>query len=192
MDSGGSDNRHDADDEVRLVARAKRDREAFALLYLRYFDRVHAYCCRRLGDADDAADATGTIFARALGSIASCRDDSFRPWLFTIAHNVLIDAYRTRRPVESLDAAGHIRTLDPSPEDAALARERSRTVSALLEQLSPDQRQVLELRLAGLTSREIGMVLGKHPNAVDQAQFRAVQRLKTLSGAPRALLEGLR
>jgi DNA-directed RNA polymerase specialized sigma24 family protein len=41
---------------------------------------------------------------------------------------------------------------------------------------------VMELRLAGLTSREIGEVLGKLPNAVDQAQFRAMTRLKLLAG----------
>jgi RNA polymerase sigma-70 factor (ECF subfamily) len=192
MDSRRSDQSNIPDDEAQLVLLAKRDRDAFAMLYLRYVDRVHAYCSRRLGDGEEAADATSTTFTRALGSIGTCREDSFRSWLFSIAHNVLIDSYRIRHPMDSLDAAAQVHTLDPTPEDAALAGERTRAVSALLAQLSPDQRQVLELRLSGLTSKEIGIVLGKNPNAVDQAQYRAVQRLRSLSGAGRALLEGLR
>jgi RNA polymerase sigma-70 factor (ECF subfamily) len=179
-------------DEAMLVAQAKRDRDAFAPLYLAYFDRVHAYCYRRLGNPEDAADATSAIFARVLASIATCRNESFRSWLFAIAHNTLIDQYRTRHGADPLDGAMDIHDQAPSPEDNALAEEQTRTVTALLAQLPPEQRQVLELRLAGLTSREIGMVLGKQPNAIDQMQYRAVQRLRSLTGAARLSLEGLR
>jgi RNA polymerase sigma-70 factor (ECF subfamily) len=179
-------------DEALLVARAQLDREAFAPLYLTYFDRIHAYCYRRLGNPEEAADATGTVFARALASIATCRADRFRSWLFAIAHNVLIDIYRARHGANPLDDALEVHDQAPSPEDAAIAGERTRTVTALLGQLPPEQRQVLELRLAGLTSREIGEVLGKHSNAIDQMQYRAVQRLRALTGTGRTLLEGLR
>jgi RNA polymerase sigma factor (sigma-70 family) len=49
-----------------------------------------------------------------------------------------------------------------------------------LSQLSDDQRQIVELRLAGLTSKEIASALGRTPNAIDQAQFRAINRLRAL------------
>jgi RNA polymerase sigma-70 factor (ECF subfamily) len=192
MASGAAHNPVTTIDEALLVARAKRDRDAFAPLYLSYFDRIYGYSYRRLGNPDEAADATSAIFARALASLASCREDSFRSWLFAIAHNVLVDLYRTRRRTDPLEGAMEIHDRDPSPEDAAIAGERTRTVGALLAQLAPDQRRVLELRLAGLTSKEIGTVLGKHPNAIDQLQYRAVQRLRSLTGTAGALLEGLR
>jgi RNA polymerase sigma-70 factor, ECF subfamily len=168
-------------DEATEVARAKRDRQAFALLYLRYFDRVYAYCYRRLGTADEAADATSLVFARALAALPSCREDAFRSWLFAIAHNVLADQYRSRRLDRPLDDALELADRGPSPEDAAIADEARAIVTRLLSELPADQRNVLELRLAGLTSKEIGDVLGKQANAVDQAQFRAMTRLRVLT-----------
>ena len=60
----------------------------------------------------------------------------------------------------------------------------------MLAQLSPDQRQVVELRLAGLRSNEIGDVLGRSRGAVDAIQARAVARLRELLGAANATTEG--
>ncbi|MCC6790726.1 MAG: sigma-70 family RNA polymerase sigma factor, partial [Thermomicrobiales bacterium] len=76
-----------------------------------------------------------------------------------------------------------------SPEEAAITMEARATVNTLLAALPTDQRNVLELRLAGLTSKEIGVVLGKQANAIDQLQYRAMTRLRTLS-AQRGLQEG--
>ena len=179
-------------DETLLVARAKTSREAFAPLYVLYFDRVYAYCMRRLGSPDEASDATSMIFARVLESLPQCRDTSFRSWLFAIAHNTLVDLHRSRRYDRPIDEIAEQVDRQPSPEDEAIRQESTRSVAVMLGLLPPDQRHVLELRLAGLTSREIGQVLGKSPNAVDQAQFRAVRRLRTLLSNSGPLVEGLR
>jgi len=179
-------------DDAMLVAHAKRDRDAFAPLYITYFDRVYAYCYRRLGDPDTAADATSSIFTRALESLASCHEANFRPWLFAIAHNILADHFRGRRFDRPLDDRLQLHDKGPSPEEGAIASETIRSVALLLSQLPPNQRHVLELRLAGLTSKEIGAILGKHPNAIDQAQFRAIQRLRMLAGTQGSVVEGLR
>lgn len=171
-----------AEDETELVARAKRDRAAFAPLYVRYFDRVYRYCYRRLGNQDAAAEATSQVFAKALAALPGCRAASFRSWLFAIAHNVVADEYRSRRPDQSLEAAADLPDAGPSPEDLALAAEERRSLQALLARLPPDQRRVVELRLVGLTGHEIGRVLGRSRSAVDAAQFRAVVRLRALLG----------
>lgn len=179
-------------DDAADVARARHNRQAFAPLYIRYFERVYGYCYRRLGGVEDAADATSVIFTRALAALPTCRAESFRSWLFTIAHNVLADEYRRQRTDRPLADALELPDHAPTPEDLALSAETTATVTRLLAQLSDEQRKVLELRLAGLSSREIGEVLGKHPNAVDQLQFRAMTRLRTLTGSDRARTEGAR
>jgi DNA-directed RNA polymerase specialized sigma24 family protein len=76
--------------DAELVAQALHDRAGFAPLYHRYLGPVYGYCRRRL-DPQDAEDATSHIFMQALGNIESCRGPSFRAWLFTIAHNVVVD-----------------------------------------------------------------------------------------------------
>ena len=90
------DERHDSD----LVLAARQDLAAFEPLYRRYADRVYRYCLRRLDEPDRAADATSAIFIKAMQSIDHCQPESFRSWLFSIAHNTTIDARRTTRARE--------------------------------------------------------------------------------------------
>ena len=179
-----------AADEL-LVARAQRDPAAFAPLYEAYFDPVYRYCYHRLGNWDAAEDAASTVFANALAALPRYRIDgrsgSFRSWLFVIAHNVVANRHRAAgpRPAVPLAAAGDVPDAAPSPEEAALAAEASRSMQAMLGQLPPEQRRVLELRLAGLTDLEIGRVLGRTRGAIRTAQYRAVLRLRGLLGPAR-------
>src|SRR5688500_5613432 len=112
-----------ADDDAALVACAKRDPRAFEPLYRRYFDSVYRYCYRRLGDAEAAADASAQVFAKAIAALPGCREDRFRAWLFSIAHNVLIDAYRARCEDTSLEAAAEVVDAAPTPEELAIAAD---------------------------------------------------------------------
>jgi RNA polymerase sigma-70 factor (ECF subfamily) len=168
------------DEDVRLVVLAKADPRAFAPLYARYFDPVYRYCYRRLGHPEAAADAAAQVFAKALAALPGYREDapSFRSWLFAIAHNVITDDLRARRPVAPISAAVEVAAIGPSPEDVALTNEAGCMVRALLSSLPADQRQILELRLAGLTGPEIAAALGRSLGAVKIAQVRACARLR--------------
>ena len=174
----------DLEDEGVLVERARHDRRAFAPLYRRYAGPVYGYCHHRLGSREAAEDATSLVFAKALASLPGYRGGSFRGWLFGIAHHVVADALRARRLDEPLDAAAATVDAAPSPEEVALAEENRRALRAVLAHLPPEQQRVVELRLAGLTSTEIGQVLGRSRGAVDVAQHRAVVRLRALLGVP--------
>lgn len=173
-----------ADDaDAEIVAAAQHDRQAFAGLYRRYVDAVYRYCYHRLGSREAAEDATSQVLAKALAALpAHPPDRSFRSWLFAIAHNAVIDDYRSRRPTQPLAAAMEQADTALTPEDIVIASERQDTVRALLAQLPRDQRRVLELRLAGLTGREIAIVLGRSLGSVKIAQVRAYVRLRQLLG----------
>lgn len=170
----------EAHPEAALVLAAQYDLSHFEPLYRAYSDRVYRYCLRRLDDPDQAADATSTIFIKAMQSIATCKPESFRSWLFSIAHNVTIDAYRTGRVHTGLDHVEEVSSSDVTPEEAVLATEARLEIVALLDHLTPDQRQVVELRLAGLDGYEIADALGRSRASVDTAQSRAVARLRKL------------
>ena len=177
------------DDDDALVRAAQRDPRAFAALYLRYVDPVYRYCDRRLGSREAAEDATSLVFARALAALPRYRvsSPSFRSWLFLIAHNVVVDAQRADHRTQPIDAIGERADREPGPEEALLAAEARWTVDRLLAQTAPDQRRVLELRLAGLTTAEIAAALDRKPGAIRAIQFRAVTRLRGLlnPGPPR-------
>ena len=167
-------------EEVMLVTLANQDRRAFAALYDRHVAAVYGYCYRRLGSREAAEDATSLIFTKALAALSTLRGSSFRGWLFGIAHHVVADVLRGTHRDLPLDVADAVWDPALSPEGTALADETHRALAAALTQLSAQQRQVVELRLAGLTSVEIGESLGCSPGAVDVAQHRAVLRLRQL------------
>lgn len=177
-----------------LVARARGDRAAFAPLYDRYFGPVFRFCFYRVGDWQEAEDATADIFANVLAGLprfqSGDRDDGFRCWLFTIARNVVANRRRGQRFDAPLAAAADLPDAAPSPEEAAFADDDHRLVRSLLARLKPDQRDLLELRLAGLNDAEIARVLGRSRDAVRKEQSRTIQLLRSLindnheSGAP--------
>ena len=171
----------DEDGDRGLVAEARGDPAAFGAIYDRCVDRVFGYCLNRLGDWQDAEDVTSTIFISALTALPRYRDESFRAWLFTIAHHAVANHHRARRPSAPLDAAS-MTTVAPgeSPEAIALIHEERRRLIGALSWLPPDQRRVIELRLAGLTGPEIATVLRRSHGAVKMLQLRAFDRLRQI------------
>jgi len=154
---------------------------AFASFYREHLDDVYRYCFYRLDTREAAEDATSEIFTRALKSFDSWRGrGSRRSWLFSIAHNTVIDAYRRKRPILPLDELDEIADSSDGPESAALDAAEQDEVRALLRQLPDSQRQILELRLAGLTGVEIAEVLGRTHASVKIAQVRAYRTLREL------------
>jgi RNA polymerase sigma-70 factor (ECF subfamily) len=171
-----------------LVEQAQRDRRAFAPLYARYFDAIFRFCFYRIGDWQDAEDAAGEVFARALGDLGrfrlSERHDGFRCWLFVIARGVVANRHRhrARHPDRPLAEAADLLDTAPTPEDLALAAADHRLLADLLARLKLDERELLELRLAGLNDAEIARVLGRSHGAVRQEQWRTIQKQRALLG----------
>jgi len=169
------------DDELDQVARAQRDRAAFAPLYDRYVPVVYHYCHRLLGQRDAAEDATSETFTKALAQLHRFQpragSRSFRGWLFTIAHHAAMDILR-RRP--ALPLAEGWEGIDPSqlPDEQLIAHESARDLHAALQDLNDDQRAVMYLRLAGLTGVEIAEVMHRTPQAIKSLQFRAIAQLR--------------
>ena len=177
-----------------LAVAAAADPQAFARLYDQFFDPIHNYCVRRLGNREDAADATSHVFSNALHGLQHSRFDptksgsTIRGWLFAIAHNVIVDMYRHSRPTASIDApqivggeTASLQIMDerPGPEEQAVATDTGDRLSNALTNIPKRQRAVLELRLAGLSQSEIASVLGISTLAVRSAQFRGIGRLRT-------------
>jgi RNA polymerase sigma-70 factor (ECF subfamily) len=170
-------------DDAEFVLLAQESPWAFEHLYRRYVDSVHRYCYRRLGSREAAEDATSQIFTKAFAALPTLRAGSFRSWLFTIAYHVIADDLRARRPHADFALVSEVAAHDPSPEERAIANDEYRSVAVLLEQLPLLQRQVVELRLAGLNGREIAEVLGRSLPAVKMAQLRAYARLREMLAA---------
>lgn len=161
---------------------AKRDREAFAQLYDRYVDRIYRYVYFKSGRAEDAQDLTALIFMKAWEAISHYRWEGypFSAWLYRIAHNQIIDYYRTYFPTDPLDLA-RTRETGPDPVEAAEQSLTATSVQAALQHLPENQRQVIVLRfLLGYSTEEVAAIMGKTPEAIRAAQSRALRALEPL------------
>lgn len=170
--------------EASEIAKARRNPAAFAPLYNRYVDAIYSYCLRRISDPEQAADMTSQIFTQALGAMPrySTKRGTFRSWLFSIAHNLLVDTYRKRESA-SLDARDYLHLVKdtaPGPERLALQSDLRSAFQSAMTELTNSQREVVELRLAGLTGPEIASVLNVKIAAVKSTQFRAYTRLREI------------
>jgi RNA polymerase sigma-70 factor (ECF subfamily) len=108
----------------------------------------------------------------------------FRAWLYTLAHNALVDHQRRTRPVMSLDNPEH--PID-CPSDGA-ARELvqwmdTELLARAVRQLTPEQQQVIVLRFVeGQDTAEIAAIMGKREGTIRALQFRALQSLRRILG----------
>lgn len=169
-------------DEAALVAAAQRDRQAFGPLYARYANPIYKYCFAQLGNRQAAEDAVSLVFTKALDGLPRFHGGSFRAWLFTIARNVVTDQFRARRFDAPLEAAAAAESPGTPLDDLAADADRDRALWALLAELTPDQRQVIELRLRDLAGPEVAVVLGRSHAWVKVTQFRAIERLRAMMG----------
>lgn len=164
-----------------LVARARRDRAAFAPLYDRYVVAIYRYCFRLLGNREAAEDATSETFTKAIAALPRHHERagsaSFRGWLYTIAYNAAMDTHR-RKPAISLGATWEGVDPGPLPDEHAESREAHDELHRHIADLTADQQAVIHLRLAGLTGAEIADALGRTPQAVKSIQFRAIHKLR--------------
>jgi RNA polymerase sigma-70 factor (ECF subfamily) len=171
-------------DERAWVAAAQRDPQAFAPLYHRYAQPIYRFCYRKVGDVDLANDLTAQVFVKAIEKIDRYQPSpgaTFRSWLFTIARNTVTDAWRRHKPTVDVDALIEVLVDDePSPERHALEAEDRMRVDHLLTHLPESQRAIVELRLAGLTTKELMATLSMSESAIKSAQHRAYRRLREL------------
>jgi RNA polymerase sigma-70 factor (ECF subfamily) len=166
-----------------LVDRAKAgERDALEELYLIHFDRIYGYLHVSVGNRHDAEDLTTKTFLKMLESIGKFRWQSapFSAWLFRIAHNLAMDHFRANKrwqPEEDVP--------EPDADDSTSAEAGAfesigrKSMLELIEDLSPEQQQVLTLKFVfNFANAEAATILGKTEGAIKSLQHRALVSLQ--------------
>ncbi len=169
-------------DDAALVTAALSDRQAFRFLYERHFQQIYRYCYLKLASRELAEDATSEVFIKAMTRLESWHGSGpFAGWLFRIAQNVVADTawkHRAARRGMPLDIAHEV--VDPSttPDDHAMASSVIDAIRSALPDLPDNQRMLVELQIAGLSTQEIATALGRSSGAVRMLRLRAFQQLR--------------
>lgn len=167
--------------EAELVSRAvKRDAAAFGCLYELYLDRIYRYVFYRVGSVSEAEDLAEQVFLNAWEAIEryEARGAPFAAWLYRLAHNLVVDHYRSKKPSAPLD---EVDEAEEAGDDVATAVEGVLEIQELREalvRLHPDYQRLIVLRFVeGLSHSEVAQIIGKSEGATRVIQHRALQAL---------------
>jgi len=168
--------------ERQLVLQAQAgNAEAFGQLYDAYMERIYRFIYFRVEDQQTAEDITSQVFLRAWNNLDRFRlgRTPYLGWLYAIAHNAVIDHYRTRKVTTALE---DVRLSQPDyaelvDNDIDIAVEM-KSVKSAMQTLTGDQQQVLTLKfIEGMSNDEIARHLGKREGAVRALQMRGLRAL---------------
>ena len=167
------------DEDAALVNGCKRgDRRAMSQLVSHYQQPVFNAAYRILGNLDDAADATQTVFLKVFEHISDY-DEKFKffSWIYRIAVNECLNQLKKRRPQESLDDSQVSPWQGPAEElDSNWLCER---VQDALMSLGDDYRTVVVLKhISSCSYQQISEILQLPEKTVKSRLYSARQLLK--------------
>ena len=176
-------------DQALAAQVAQGNPAALEALYDRYAAIVLGVCIKVTGDQALAEDVLQETFWRVWKSASSYQAErgTFTGWLFRIARNLAIDAYRRRnvRPQTVYSAEDHDPILENMPDpDMNVAEQtqsvlKNRQVRTALASLPPAQRQVIEMAFFhGMTRQEIAEATGEALGTIHTRARLALQKLR--------------
>jgi RNA polymerase sigma-70 factor, ECF subfamily len=170
-----------SDEQELLRLASQLNTNALAEIYDSYSPGIYRYAMRLLGNDILAEDCVAETFARYLKVLQERRGpcDHLRAYLYRIAHNWIVDVYRSGESTCELSEI--IRSETDAPEDEAIQRLRQKQVREAIRCLTPDQQQVIALKyLEEWSNEEVARVLKKPVGAVKSIQHRALRSLEKL------------
>jgi RNA polymerase sigma-70 factor (ECF subfamily) len=172
-----------------MAAYVAGDAAAFRVIFERYAPLLLRSMLRELYVREEANDLVQQTFLQLHRARADFDPgQKLKPWVFTIAMNLKREYFRRkkRRPERSLDAET---TVEPAVAALGAAQvDARRTLSRVLSDLPPDQREVIELHwFDGLEFPEVAEVVGASVSAVKVRAHRGYVRLRAALGDEVAL-----
>lgn len=193
--SSGQARLQDSDNEISEKVAAERafveraingDKQAFVALYDQHVGQVYKHVFYRVYSQVEAEDITQETFVKAWKAIDKYKITGapFVAWLYTIAHNLIMDHYKAKKKAVSIQQAAQeefgTRT-GPSPEDIITEEFDKNRIKEAIQTLKGDKQKVILMRfIDGCSYKEIADALHKTEGAIRVIQFRALSDLKQI------------
>ncbi|MBB3039665.1 RNA polymerase sigma-70 factor (ECF subfamily) [Hoyosella altamirensis] len=181
----------DEDLSLAVAAAGRGDRVALSTVLEAIRPAVVRYCRARVGIGErghvSADDVAQEVCMAVMTALPRYQDQGrpFMSFVYGIAAHKVADAHRSsaRNRQDPTEDMPDFASGDDGPEDHALLSESSRRVQELLNSLSPEQREILILRvIEGVSAQEAAEIVGSTAGAVRVAQHRALAKLKKAMG----------
>ena len=166
-----------------LVEKAKIDPKAFSELYNLYFPKIFRYISWRVGSRSDTEDLVSDTFTKALHKLDLFvwqKGATFSSWIFCIAHNLVVDYYRTRdkRNHVNIDDLPEIENDEVLPSEDFDRRQLFEKLFQMTQELPARQTEVITMRFfTGMKNKEIANVLNIGEKSVASSLCRGLKAL---------------
>ena len=172
----------DTPDETLASAAASGDRDAFAALLARHYDRIFGLAYRLTGARAEAQDLTQDICAALPAKLQGWRAEArFTTWLYRVTVNAAHDL-RRRQASHSRAAAGWGDWELARQDDIQADRVATEWLTRVMTRLSPDLRDTLALVLGeDMTQAEAAIVLGLSEGTVAWRMSDVKKRLRAIA-----------
>lgn len=177
---------HSPSDEQLMLAYAGGDARAFETLYAKHKAPLYRFVLRSLKSPAEADELFQDVWMRAIEARARYRPEAkFTTWLYTIAHNRVIDHWRAKGlTVVSMDdeerpVAEPVAAPDAEPHRIVEAERTLERLAAAIAALPLVQREAFLLHHEGeLTVAEIAATTGVNEEAAKSRLRYAMKKLR--------------
>ena len=161
-------------DALTRVALSPAASVDFESIFATNYQGVYRLVYRIVGESQEAEDITQEAFLRLYRQrFAEGQEHNRRAWVYRVATNLAYNALRSRRRREERQGSVHWGAEPENPADAAMRTAEREMVRQALDTLPERQQQLLMLRHAGLSYRELAEALDMVPASVGTLLSRA-------------------
>ena len=169
--------------DLEFIAKAKRDKNSFSLLYNKYWEQLFLYIFKKVQSMDVAGDVCQTAMLKAMMNLPKYEDRGFpfSAWLYRIASNEVNLYFRKKKKdgfVEIKDT--HVKELMGEIEISGLESiDEQEKLLAVLSELKPNQAEIIEMRFFfSYSFKEIADFYKISEANVKMRLYRIIDKLK--------------
>jgi len=189
MENTANSLKQEVSDENLMLQYQQGDQFAFETLYRKYKDVLYRYFLKHCSDRQQSEELYQEVWIKLINSAARYKPKAkFRTYLFTIAHNTLVDFYRKAKPSQVVEFEDAEMTEDFSsnpgnlalPEDEFTLKQKTKQFLSTLDELPADQKEAALLHFEqDMSVKEIAEVTKVKTETAKSRLRYAKNKLKT-------------
>lgn len=170
-------------EEYELIRAAQREPRRFGVIYERYYEQIFLFVFKRVGSEEQSADVCSQVFLKAMTNLKRYRFQGvpFSAWLYRIASNEVNQFFREHKKQRtvSIESASLQEMIEEA--DVTASEENVQRMVRALNQLSPEEVQLIEMRFfEKIPFKEIAVILSLTETNAKVKVHRLLKKMKQI------------